>query len=222
MVYVVEGSLQASGNPHKTWNQLPVDTLESALVSTQVGNDFVVERCASLRESISFLKSLTRQLSARSESITLRADEDEDEEEEEEEQNTFDGRQGTKKKALWEIGKWSDKMSKSGNLTITDVFAKQLLQVLERDIVSCFFFILDRDSIFSRLSVVHGQINGVSPAKAKAITDCYATPRKLAEAYESAGEPEREAMLAQPTAGGRKLGPALSKRVYEIMWWQRP
>ncbi len=121
VVYIVEGALQAGGNPHKTWNQLPVDTLESALVSTQVGNDFVVQRCATLRESISFLKSLTRQLTARTEPITLRDDDDDDEDEKEND--------GAKIRALWEIGRWSEKVSKSGNLTITDVFAKQLLQV---------------------------------------------------------------------------------------------
>lgn len=185
VVYIVEGALQAGGNPHKTWNQLPVDTLESALVSTQVGNDFVVQRCATLRESISFLKSLTRQLTARTEPITLRDDDEDDDNDDEQKDND-----GAKIRALWEIGRWSEKVSKSGNLTITDVFAKQLLQ-----------------------------INGVSPAKAKAITDRYATPRKLAKAYDRcADKAAREALLAQLTAGGRKLGPVLSKRVHDAMW----
>jgi hypothetical protein len=136
VVYIVEGALQAGGNPHKTWNQLPVDTLESALVSTQVGNDFVVQRCATLRESISFLKSLTRQLTARTEPITLR-DDDEDDDNDDDEQKDNDG---AKIRAVWEIGRWSEKVSKSGNLTITDVFAKQLLQVKRRlSLLFCFF-----------------------------------------------------------------------------------
>jgi hypothetical protein len=135
VVYIVEGAMRAGGNPHKTWNQLPVDTLESALMSTQVGNDFVVERCASLRETIAYLKCLTRQLSARTDPITLRddddcgGDEEDDDDDDEHEQHTVMTNRTPRKRALWEIGRWSDRMSKSGNLTITDVFAKQLMQV---------------------------------------------------------------------------------------------
>jgi ERCC4-type nuclease len=213
VVYIVEGTLQASGNPHKTWNQLPVDTLESALVSTQVGNDFVVQRCATLRDTISFLKTLTRQLTARTDSITLRDDDEGDDDEEEEEEDNEQQDTITHDRALWEIGRWSEKVSKSGNLTITDVFAKQLLQV-------CYCATFQSKRSCADRAVVHvRQINGVSPAKAKAITDRYATPWKLAQAYgRCADEAERMGLLAQLTAAGRKLGPALSKRVHEVMW----
>lgn len=68
----------------------------------------------------------------------------------------------------------------------------------------------------------------MSAAKAKAITDRYPTPYRLVEAYAHAGEGgeggemRRERLLAHLTAGGRKLGPALSNRVYQVMCKPQP
>lgn len=123
----MEGSLSATGNPYKTWNQLPVDTLESALLSTQVSSGFVVERSASLRDTITFLQTINRQISSRATSITARHHDDNDDDGDEEEDEEQAITTGTK--PLWEIKRWSERMSKSGNLTTTDVFAKQLMQV---------------------------------------------------------------------------------------------
>lgn len=127
VVYIVEGHCNESQNARgaRTWSQLPVDTLESALVSTQVGNGFVVERCAALRDTITFLQILSRRLIARTDPIIV-SRHDPEVDDEDEEQATF---VPMHKKPFWEFSRWSEKASKSGNLTVTDVFAKQLMQV---------------------------------------------------------------------------------------------
>jgi len=214
VLYIVEGALQSvDRNPHKTWNQLPLHVLEAALISTQIGNNFCVQRCATLRETVSFLKHLTHLIASRTGSITLHNEGDEEEDdsddEDEEGQQTFTTWQEKKKKALWEITRWEERVSKSGNLTITDVFAKQLMQV------GLWFLIVS----YLSSKWVSFQISGVSPTKAKAITEPYPTPWRLAEAYRCcATEAEREFMLAGLMARGRRLGPALSKRIYGTMW----
>lgn len=80
--------------------------------------------------------------------------------------------------------------SKSKNLTVTDVFAKQLIQ-----------------------------LNMLTPEKASAIVHTFKTPRSLLEAYQSKNsEKEKEDLLKNIEFGNppkkRKIGYALSKSVY--------
>ncbi len=106
---------------------------------------------------------------------------------------------------LWEMARWSEMVSKSGNLATRDVFAKQLLQ-----------------------------INGVSGARAKAIVDRYACPLQLAQAYEACHSHQQRLLLladvpcandattttthGRSTTNTKKLGAALSQRICEFYW----
>lgn len=82
--------------------------------------------------------------------------------------------------------------SKSKNLTVTDVFAKQLIQ-----------------------------LNMLGPEKAYAIVNTYKTPRSLLEAYRSKNsEKEKEDLLKNIEFGNppkkRKIGSVMSKAIYSF------
>jgi hypothetical protein len=67
------------------------------------------------------------------------------------------------------------------------------------------------------------QIEGVSGAVAAALARAYATPRALLSAYGRLRDAAREgpALLADVplgAAGGRRVGPAVSRRVFEVVW----
>lgn len=59
------------------------------------------------------------------------------------------------------------------------------------------------------------QLNGLSTEKASAIVEKYPTPHSLMEAYRNGGG---ENLLCHITVGssGRKIGPAISKILYEL------
>ena len=60
-------------------------------------------------------------------------------------------------------------------------------------------------------------ITGVSDSVAHAITEYYESVKQLTDAYaQQENEAEKEMMLADIKIGKRKLGPVLSRRIYEV------
>ncbi len=49
-------------NKFQNYNQLPTEILESAMVSTQVSNNFIIHRSSSLKDTIQYLKVVTDHL----------------------------------------------------------------------------------------------------------------------------------------------------------------
>ncbi len=179
------------------------------MVSTQVSNNFIIHRSLSLKETIQYLKVVTDHLISSHQEIKTQHINGGDHEgflgdevdarfpttgtvllSAQEESSTVllmilfpDG-------GLWEINKWSEMVSKSGNLATSDIFAKQLLQ-----------------------------INGVSGVRAKAIVDCYHSPLQLAHAYDACeNHRQRMLLLKDLPCLDKKLGAALSQRICEFYW----
>ncbi|KAK9524983.1 hypothetical protein VZT92_017339 [Zoarces viviparus] len=170
---------------------LPETTLQQAIVNTQVVDGFFVKRVQDVRESAAYLTVMTRYLIKLYQNCTLvcrsrelEGDGGSDEEEEEEEER------GTPSCSLISFAEFNHGAVKNKCQTVTEVFARQLMQV-----------------------------SGLSGDKAAAILEQYSTPHSLLTAYERcASETQKEKLLSSIRHGTlkRNLGPALSRTVYQL------
>eukprot|EP00743_Colponemidia_sp_Colp-15_P007532 GILK01008143.1.p1 GENE.GILK01008143.1~~GILK01008143.1.p1 ORF type:complete len:485 (+),score=71.81 GILK01008143.1:44-1498(+) len=137
VIYMIEGELNKQ-------SRIAPATLEAAILSTQVASGFRIHRSTSLEHSIFFLTLLSRQLK-----MTY----------------TTKRREEIVQYPLYQ--KFSQQVSKSGNLTVSQVFGKQLRQ-----------------------------IRGLGADKTVAILEKYPTPLHFFNALQQMDSVSRKAMLA--------------------------
>ena len=123
MIYLVEGNMPTHVSAYQQ-HQLPVDTLESAMVSTQVSSGFFVQRTSSLSDSLRYLREVTSHIVSSVSEIVIDTNDEEDVPTGDD-PNTKEG----EGKVLQSYAKWSGSANKSSNLTVRDLFAMQLMQI---------------------------------------------------------------------------------------------
>lgn len=178
-IYLVEdfGSIQ-----HMS---LPENTLLQAIVNTQVVDGFFVKRTRDLKESVAYLTVMTRYLQRLYSNKTLFSCHQGDLE-----QAPSIGSSGNDKMYLMKFGDFNDATVKNKVMTVSEIFAKQLMQ-----------------------------LSGVSPDKAVAILEKYSTPKRLLDAYKAQESvKDRELLLSTLKCGKnqRTLGPSLSRLIYQL------
>ncbi|KAM7436322.1 Crossover junction endonuclease mus81 [Porites harrisoni] len=179
-IYLVEdfGSIQ-----HMS---LPESTLLQAIVNTQIVDGFFVKRTHDLKESVAYLTVMTRHLQKIYSNKTLVSRRQGGLEDARANSSTC----GNNRLYLMNFRDFNDSTVKNKVMTVSEVFAKQLMQ-----------------------------ISGVSPDKAVAILEKYPTPKRLLDAYKSQGNAkDRELLLSSLKCGKnqRNLGPSLSKMIYQL------
>lgn len=166
IIYLLEGNTnEMFGNARSNFS---AQTLQKALCSTQVCTNFNTHQTKNLTETAIFLQRTTRMLTKKYIS----------------DKNTF------KRSDFITYSKYYSNNLKTGDITVQDVFAKQLLQ-----------------------------ITGCSPDRVFAILQVYPSILSLIHAYDNCDNlAEAEMLLVNITCGKkqRKLGPVLSKRIYTI------
>ncbi|XP_067031660.1 crossover junction endonuclease MUS81-like isoform X1 [Acropora muricata] len=178
-IYLVEdfGSIQ-----HMS---LPESTLQQAIINTQVVDGFFVKRTHDLKESVAYLTVMTRYLQRIYSNKTLLSCYQKRQEEE----RAFTTRQADRV-YLINFPDFNDSTVKNKVMTVSEIFAKQLMQ-----------------------------INGMSSDKAVAIIEKYPTPKRLVDAYRSLiNLKERELLLSVLKCGKnqRNLGPTLSRLIHTL------
>ncbi|CAH3044617.1 unnamed protein product [Pocillopora meandrina] len=178
-IYLVEdfGSIQ-----HMS---LPESTLLQAIVNTQVVDGFFVKRTRDLKESVAYLTVMTRYLQKFYTNKTLVSCHPGGLEE----ARLNNDKEGTKM-YLMNFPVFNDSTVKNKVMTVSEVFAKQLMQ-----------------------------LSGVSPDKAAAILDKYPTPKSLFNAYKVQKSVEDKELLLSVLKCGenqRTLGPSLSRLIYQL------
>ncbi len=164
-VYLVEGDAK---KVKRTYSSIGMDTLESAMASIHVQDGFVVRQTDNMEQTLDYLELLTLQL-----------------------RHSY-AKNASRLSTAPTMQQFAVRSSKSKNLTVNDIFAKQLLQV-----------------------------RGCSPERALAIVMRYSTPMALYSAYaerklEGANESELQALFAvwiEPHSG-RRFGPVFSRELY--------
>ncbi|RMX48456.1 hypothetical protein pdam_00015202, partial [Pocillopora damicornis] len=167
-IYLVEdfGSIQ-----HMS---LPESTLLQAIVNTQVVDGFFVKRTRDLKESVAYLTVMTRYLQKFCTNKTLVSCHQAGLEE----ARLNNDKEGTKM-YLMNFPVFNDSTVKNKVMTVSEVFAKQLMQ-----------------------------LSGVSPDKAAAILDKYPTPRSLLNAYKVQKSVEdKELLLSVLKCGENQSSP---------------
>ncbi|KAL9953048.1 hypothetical protein ACROYT_G040399 [Oculina patagonica] len=178
-IYLVEdfGSIQ-----HMS---LPESTLLQAIVNTQVVDGFFVKRTRDLKETVAYLTVMTRYLQRLYSNKTLASCPQGGLE-----QARSNSTNGNDKMYLMNFPDFNDSTVKNKVMTVSEVFAKQLMQ-----------------------------LSGVSPDKAVAILEKYPTPKRLLDAYKAQDSvKERELLLSALKCGKnqRALGPSVSKLIYQL------
>lgn len=170
VLYLLEGDTNRMGNRNGGHHsQFTAHTLQKALCSTQVGAQFHTHQTRDLQDTAQFLARMTRMIKRK---------------------YAYHATQNPCKfsSELFPTFKnYMDNNAKTGDLTVQDLFAKQLLQ-----------------------------INGCSPERVFAILEDYPTLVDLRNAYLALDdEKARQKMLASIVCGEkqRRLGPVLSKRI---------
>jgi len=180
-IYLVEdfGSIQ-----HMS---LPESTLQQAIVNTQIVDGFFVKRTHDLKESVAYLTVMTRYLQRIYSKKTLISCRQGGLEEARSNSTT-----GNDRMYLMNFPDFNDSTVKNKVMTVSEVFAKQLMQ-----------------------------ISGISPDKAVAILEKCPTPKRLLDAYKSQGSvKDRELLLSALKCGKnqRNLGPSLSRLIYQLYY----
>eukprot|EP01102_Stenamoeba_stenopodia_P001169 TRINITY_DN11013_c0_g2_i2.p1 TRINITY_DN11013_c0_g2~~TRINITY_DN11013_c0_g2_i2.p1 ORF type:complete len:234 (-),score=38.89 TRINITY_DN11013_c0_g2_i2:155-856(-) len=176
VIYLIEGSCTSRAH------RLPPDTLESAMVSTQIHSGFQVVRTDNIKSTVRYVANFTTALETyyRQElSDVLRPP------------SSFSS--SPSRHCSWQsYSSFCEKVTKNKHLSLSDTFAKQLMQ-----------------------------IGGCSASKAAAIIEHYATPKLLMKAFETfrsnegRKQKDRSTMLSNIVCNtGRRVGPALSARIY--------
>ncbi|PFX19394.1 Crossover junction endonuclease MUS81 [Stylophora pistillata] len=178
-IYLVEdfGSIQ-----HMS---LPENTLLQAIVNTQVVDGFFVKRTRDLKEGVAYLTVMTRYLQKFYANKTLVSCHQGGLE-----QARLNNEKERNKMYLMNFLDFNDSTAKNKVMTVSEVFAKQLMQ-----------------------------LSGVSPDKAVAILDKYPTPKSLLDAYKVQKSVEDQELLLSELKCGenqRTLGSSLSKLIYQL------
>ncbi|KAI0229358.1 Crossover junction endonuclease MUS81 [Lamellibrachia satsuma] len=166
VIYLIE---KYGSNQHLS---IAEDTLNQAIINTQVIDGFHIKHTASTRESAAYLTLMTRYL-----------------------QSFYGGKalscgSSNKDGQLVTFQDFNDSTVKTKAMTVTEMFAKQLLQ-----------------------------LHGMTGEKALAVTQTYPTPAGLLEAYSSnQSKKQKEELLAAICCGPlhRPLGVPLSKTLYML------
>ncbi|XP_022108685.1 crossover junction endonuclease MUS81-like [Acanthaster planci] len=162
---------------------IPASTLRQATINTQVVDGFFVKHTRDIKESAAYLTIMTRYLQGHYSNKTLEAYCRDDLEKLPSNPSVTDRVQ-----KLMTFSEVYESSVKNKNTTVTETFAKQLLQ-----------------------------FSGLTAEKALAITRRYPTPSDLVGAYEScAMEKDREKLLSHIKYGKlqRNVGPVLSKLIH--------
>jgi len=168
VVYLVEGKFPEPNNSDSYHHCIPKDTIESALISTSLQN-IIVKRTININESLSYLKQMTNYLIRKYKNKSIDMNEE----------------------RLITFEQFNNNNSKTKNLNITHIFAKQLIRLYR-----------------------------MSSDKAMAIMGKYPTPAALLDAYEKISQEDRPALLESLSCGsiGRKLGTQLSNFIYQLYY----
>ncbi|KAJ7360130.1 Crossover junction endonuclease mus81 [Desmophyllum pertusum] len=165
---------------------LPENTLLQAIVNTQVVDGYFVKRTHDLKETVAYLTVMTRYLQRLYSNKTLVSCHQGSLE-----QARSSSTKGNDKMYLMNFPDFNDSTVKNKVMTVSEVFAKQLMQ-----------------------------LNGISPDKAVAILEKYPTPKRLLDAYEEQDSvvKDRELLLSALKCGKnqRTLGPSLSRLIYQL------
>ncbi|XP_071508562.1 crossover junction endonuclease MUS81-like [Diadema antillarum] len=163
---------------------LPASTLFQSVVNTQIIDGFFVKYTHDSKESAAYLTIMSRYLQSLYSGKTLKAYRKDD----------IDWFKDSHDLSLPEqhfitFEEFSDSSIKNREMTVTETFAKQLLQ-----------------------------LSGLTAEKALALTEMYQTPADLLEAYRTCHLPsDQEKMLAKVKYGAsqRNIGPMLSRVIYQ-------
>ncbi|XP_041351019.1 crossover junction endonuclease MUS81-like isoform X2 [Gigantopelta aegis] len=163
------------------------DKLKQAITNTQVIDGFQIKKTHDVKETVTYLTVLTRYLQSYYRGKTLHACNLEVLQDMRRNCQLQDGEQ-----ILIEFQHFNHGSLKSKNLTVHEMFGKQLIQ-----------------------------LHGMSADKAKAIVDQYPTVMHLYDAYSSCHtDKERESLLANIKVGklGRNMGIGQSRQICHLYW----
>ncbi|XP_078000727.1 structure-specific endonuclease subunit MUS81-like isoform X2 [Glandiceps talaboti] len=161
---------------------IPEATLHQAIVNTQVIDGFHIKHTHELKESVAYVTVMTRYLQSLYLDKALSCCRKEDIETQ---QSVSTGHN-----VLMTFTEFNESAVKNKAMTVTEMFAKQLMQV-----------------------------SGLSAEKAKSILEKYRTPKQLIAAYDDCYSTEqREKLLSCLKYGKtkRNIGPALSRAVHQL------
>ncbi|KAG7464485.1 hypothetical protein MATL_G00166100 [Megalops atlanticus] len=175
---------------------IPENTLQQAIVNTQVVDGFFVKIVQDVRESAAYLTVMTRQLQKLYQNRTLfcrSMEEDGD--------GGSEGQCSGRERevpfcCLLSFAEFNQGAVKNKSQTVREVFARQLMQ-----------------------------ISGISGDKAAAILEHYSTVSSLLQAYDQCcSEGDREKLLSSIRYGKlkRNIGPSLSRTIYQLYWTPGP
>uniref|UniRef100_A0A6B2L2A0 Crossover junction endonuclease MUS81 n=1 Tax=Arcella intermedia TaxID=1963864 RepID=A0A6B2L2A0_9EUKA len=166
-IYLIEGNTL---NFNYSYYNTSCDAIENAIVSTQL-EGILVKRTNTTNETIAYLKAITKTLNTRYKNKTIA-------------QSTLNT-----KYRLRTFDQFNHINAKNKNLTVSQVFAKQLIE-----------------------------LHGVSGDKAFAILQRYPTPAALMHEYENLNQNEKETLLQTLTFGqaNRKIGLSISKTIAQL------
>ncbi|XP_038073322.1 crossover junction endonuclease MUS81-like [Patiria miniata] len=170
---------------------IPASTLKQATINTQVIDGFFVKHTRDIKESAAYLTIMTRYLNGHYSNKTLKAFRRDDLDRLPSNPSLTDRVQ-----KLMTFSEVNDSSVKNKNTTVTETFAKQLLQ-----------------------------FSGLTAEKALAITRLYPTPSHLLDAYDTCAiDKDREKLLSLIKYGKlqRNVGPVLSKLIHMFYCTDRP
>lgn len=151
---------------HLEGTERHIDFFDNIMINTQIEDGFFIQRTQSEEETFQYLFLMTKHFME------------------------LNKKKCYENHSKFSFDEFSISVSKSKNLTISDIFAKQLLQ-----------------------------LRGITAEKAASIIKLYPTPKSLLMAYqEKKEEKEKIDMLKNIEFGmkKRKLGPVLSKNIYNF------